>query len=40
MITWIAAALLLTWPRFPREVIPGFLEGMNGVLDRLRSEDR
>jgi phosphatidylglycerophosphate synthase len=27
MIIWILAALVLTWPRFPKEVVPGFLQG-------------
>lgn len=25
---WILAATIITWPRFPQEVIPGFLQGM------------
>lgn len=25
---WVVAALILTWPRFPREVVPGFLTGL------------
>lgn len=25
---WVLAAIILTWPRFPKEVIPGFLQGM------------
>ena len=32
MIGWILATTIITWPRFPREVIPGFLEGMKSVL--------
>jgi len=25
---WVIAAVVVTWPRFPQEVIPGFLGGM------------
>ncbi len=28
LVAWILAAVVLTWPRFPREVVPGFLSGM------------
>jgi phosphatidylglycerophosphate synthase len=28
IIVLILAAVIITWPRFPREVVPGFLEGM------------
>jgi len=31
MMVWIAAVMIVTWPRFPREVIPGFLSGMRAV---------
>ncbi len=31
MIGWIVVALVITWPRFPREVIPGFLENIRGI---------
>jgi phosphatidylglycerophosphate synthase len=27
LVAWILAALAITWPRFPREVVPGFLSG-------------
>lgn len=26
-VFWILSAVIVTWPRFPREVIPGFLAG-------------
>ena len=32
MMVWIAAVMIVTWPRFPREVIPGFVSGMRAVL--------
>jgi hypothetical protein len=28
LLVWIAAAVILTWPRFPNQVVPGFLSGM------------
>jgi len=31
LIAWILAAIVVTWPRFPREVVPGFLAGMRRV---------
>lgn len=36
MIGWILAALIITWPRFPKEVVPGFIKGMTDVWDRFR----
>ena len=30
-VLWISAALILTWPRFPRQMIPEFLAGMRSV---------
>lgn len=31
LVVWIVAAVVLTWPRFPHEVVPGFLAGMRRV---------
>jgi hypothetical protein len=28
LVVWIIAAILLTWPMFPNQVIPNFLDGM------------
>lgn len=28
LVVWIAAAVAMTWPKFPREVVPGFIAGM------------
>jgi len=28
MVIWIVTAVLLTWPRFPNQVIPGFLDNI------------
>lgn len=35
---WIAAVLVITWPKFPREVVPGFLHGMAAVWRQYRRE--
>ena len=32
MIAWIIGAVIVTWPRFPQEVIPSFLDGMGEVF--------
>lgn len=34
LVAWVLAAVVITWPRFPREVIPGFLHGMADFLKR------
>ncbi|MFQ5398270.1 MAG: hypothetical protein ACE5E7_01595 [Anaerolineae bacterium] len=31
LVGWIAAALIITWPRFPNEIVPGFLNGMHAI---------
>jgi len=28
LVGWILTLIVVTWPRFPREVVPGFLAGM------------
>lgn len=28
LLAWIGMVVIVTWPRFPNEVIPGFLKGM------------
>lgn len=39
LIVWIVAALIITWPRFPREVIPDFLSGMRTIWRRRHHSD-
>jgi len=39
MIGWILAIAIITWPRFPKEVIPGFLDGMRAVLQTYRRDE-
>ncbi len=38
VIGWIAAVIILTWPRAVREVVPGFLRGMGDVWQQYRRE--
>lgn len=32
LVAWLAVALVATWPKFPRETVPGFLGGLKHVL--------
>lgn len=34
LVAWILGALIISWPRFPREVVPGFLVGMREALKK------
>jgi hypothetical protein len=34
LLAWIAVAVAITWPKFPNEILPGFLEGMAKALRR------
>jgi hypothetical protein len=34
LIYWILAVVLITWPRFPKETVPGFLNGMHSLMKR------
>lgn len=34
MLIFIAFIVIATWPRFPQEVIPGFLSGMSSVFGK------
>ncbi|NIM93248.1 MAG: hypothetical protein GTO18_06005 [Anaerolineales bacterium] len=40
MIGWILAALVITWPKFPKEIVPGFLGGMKSALRLGRKRDK
>jgi hypothetical protein len=31
LVAWIAAVVILTWPKFPRQVVPGFLYGFREI---------
>ena len=37
-IIWIIVAIVVTWPRFPNEVVPGFLTGMKEVVNLRRNQ--
>jgi cardiolipin synthase len=39
MVGWIIAVVVITWPRFPQEVVPGFLQGMQAVVHIIRKEE-
>jgi phosphatidylglycerophosphate synthase len=39
MLGWIVAALVITWPRFPNVIVPGFLQGMGRALRQAEKED-
>ncbi len=32
LVIWILVVITITWPRFPQEVVPGFLDGLRAVL--------
>lgn len=34
IILWIVCAIVVTWPRFPKMIVPGFLEGISQVFGR------
>ncbi|HEX7975933.1 MAG TPA: hypothetical protein VF498_16110, partial [Anaerolineales bacterium] len=34
ILIWIASAVIITWPKFPNLIIPGFLAGMRQVWER------
>ncbi len=34
LCAWVLAATIVTWPRFPQEVVPGFLHGMRDFFSR------
>lgn len=34
LVVWILAAIVSTWPRFPRVVVPAFLRGVQAITQR------
>lgn len=32
LLLWMLIAIIITWPRFPQEVVPNFLKGMNKLF--------
>lgn len=39
MVIWVLAVTALTWPKFPTEVLPGFLAGMRAVWEEDRGRE-
>ena len=39
MLVYIAVVVIATWPRFPQEVVPGFLSGMNNIFGKSSKAD-
>jgi phosphatidylglycerophosphate synthase len=39
LVAWIVAALIVTWPKFLQEVVPGFLGGMSQFLSQDKFPD-
>jgi phosphatidylglycerophosphate synthase len=37
MVLWCVVAMIVTWPRFPRMVVPDFLDGMREILRKFRN---
>lgn len=35
-IGWILAALVISWPKFPKVIVPTFLKGMSDMINRRR----
>lgn len=35
-VGWILAAMVITWPKFPKVIVPGFLGGMADMIKRRR----
>jgi hypothetical protein len=33
IVVWIVAALIITWPKFPMEVIPGWFRGIHAIKE-------
>jgi hypothetical protein len=40
IVAWILVVVVITWPRFPQEVVPGFLVGMKALLSSGEHQDR
>ena len=40
ILVWMVIAILITWPRFPRMIVPGFLGGVREFLINYRNYNR
>lgn len=34
IVVWLIVAIAITWPKFPRIIVPGFLNGMQDILQK------
>jgi len=39
IVLWIVVIVVLTWPKFPQMVVPGFLKGMRDVIESQKHKD-
>jgi len=39
IVFWIVLVIWLTWPRFPEEVVPGFLHGLQTIWETYRKTE-
>jgi len=37
ILIWLAAVVIVTWPQFPKKIVPGFLNGMREFLINFRN---
>lgn len=40
LVVWVVVAVIVTWPRFPQEIVPGFLGGMRAIAKEERPASR
>jgi phosphatidylglycerophosphate synthase len=40
LLVWIAAAIIITWPKFPGEIVPRFIAGIETLGKRKRLRDK
>lgn len=36
IIVWMVVAIIITWPQFPQQVVPGFLQGIREFINNRR----
>jgi len=39
ILAWIVIAVIITWPQFPKVIVPGFIDGMREFLINYRNLD-
>lgn len=40
IIIWVAAFMIITWPKFPKEIIPGFLGGLKVISEDEKNSEK